>query len=185
MKEVLQLSELEVHKLAFNVVTNLFKLAYFPPPDPPVLTCPEPDNQIAFLPILSIPLGCDVCVEFGYNATLASLLCQPSTTRVPVDCVITSPEGLNPDQLVDIDGFQVASPSQISMSGLLENPEDPAPPRILGTWTCTCNNSDGVTVATSRLGPCDDGKLIDLIYIVNCIELLTFKSSVLIVVCLV
>ena len=156
-----------------------------PPPDPPVLTCPEPDNKVDFCYILSIPLGCDVCVEFGDNATLASLLCHPSTTRGPVDCVITSPEGLNPDQLEDIDGFQVASPSMISMSGLLENPEGPAPLRILGTWTCTCNNSDGVTVATSRLGPCDDGKLIDLIYILNRIEVLTFKSSVLIVVCLV
>ena len=141
-------------KLPFNVVTNLSKLAYCPPPDPPVLTCPEPDNQIDFMSILSIPFGCDVCVEFDDNATVASLLCQPSTTRVPVDCVIRSPEGLNPDQLADIDGFQVASPSQISMSGLLANPEDPAPPRILGTWTCTCNNSDGVTVATSRLDSC-------------------------------
>ena len=123
--------------------------------DPPNVACHVGENYITFTPVINIPIGCDVCVEFGDNATLASLFCQPVTTRLSVDCVIKSPEGLTPNELTEIyDGFQVASASRISMFGLLANPEDPAPPRILGDWTCTCNNSDITIISISRLGPC-------------------------------
>ena len=106
-------------------------------------------------PIISIPIGCDVCVDIGDNVTIATLLCFPLTKRLPVDCVINNPEGLTANQLASYDGFHVSMDyGLITMMGLLANPEDPAPPRILGDWTCMCNNSDGRVIVVSKFGSC-------------------------------
>ena len=127
---------------------NIFQLT-----DPPNNICPV-GNNITIEPLFTVGCG-DVCVEHGYDVNRATLFCLSVTTRLPVDCVLRSPEGLTPNQLAEIDdGFKGYSHSIIDMVDLLANPEDPASPRILGGWTCTCNNSDGIITYILRLGPC-------------------------------
>ena len=97
-----------------------------------------------------------MCVQPGQSVDFLALDCTPDTRRQPTYCTIRNPDGLTARELDD-GAVIVAQGNQITINGAIMNPEDPAPPTLLGVWTCTCVNENGVSIATSRIGEC--GKL--------------------------
>ena len=94
-----------------------------------------------------------MCVQPGQSAISTTLDCTPDTHRHPTVCTIRNPDGITAEDLDDGMAF-VSAYNQLTINGLVSNPEDPAPPTVLGNWTCTCVNEDGVSIATSRIGEC-------------------------------
>ena len=68
------------------------------------------------------------------------------------------------DELDDGDTFSLMGNTLAVSNEEFKNPENPAPPTVLGDWSCTCTNSDGTVTATSYVGPC--GKSI-IVFIVG------------------
>ena len=94
-----------------------------------------------------------MCVQHGQSAISTTLDCTPDTNRYPTVCTIRNPDGITAEDLDDGMAF-VSTYNQLTISGLVSNPEDPAPPTVLGNWRCTCVNEDGVSTAISRIGEC-------------------------------
>ena len=93
-----------------------------------------------------------MCVEPGQSVLVLTLDCTPNTNR-PTVCTIRNPDGITAEDLDDGYVF-VISTDQVTINGEVMNPERPAPPTVLGNWTCTCVNEDGMSTATSRIGEC-------------------------------
>ena len=55
---------------------------------------------------------------------------------------------------LDNGAYIIAQGNRLTINGAIRNPENPAPPTLLGDWTCTCVNENGVFTATSRIGEC-------------------------------
>ena len=94
-----------------------------------------------------------MCVQPGQSVIVLSLDCTPDTRRQPTNCTIRNPDGITARDLDDGAAF-VSGNDQLTIIRQVMNPEDPSPPTVLGNWTCTCVNEDGVTTATSRIGEC-------------------------------
>ena len=48
-------------------------------------------------------------------------------------------------------------------NNVFKNPESPAPPTVLGDWSCTCTNSDGTVTATSYIGTCGKSTIVFIV----------------------
>ena len=79
--------------------------------------------------------------------------CAFDTKRLPTDCTIRNPDGITAQELDD-GATYVSTFDTLSIIDEVMNPEDPAPPTILGNWRCTCVNENGMSTATSRIGEC-------------------------------
>ena len=102
---------------------------------------------------VNLDIGCDLCVQPGQSVDFFALDCTPDTRRQPTYCTIRNPDGVTAEELDD-GAFIVAQGNQITIIGAIRNPEDPAPPTLLGVWTCTCFNENGVSTTISRIGEC-------------------------------
>ena len=151
-------------------ITNLFvtiAYSYFvyilPPTGPPILECVDPPNPFdpdEFFSIRDMAIGCDLCIEPGQSFAIVTIMCVPRTSRTPFDCIMTTPNGTNVLDIVDPSGNEITVQragdivSSVSIAPV-ENPDArPLGFDVLGTWTCRCNNSDGRSVASSKLGSC-------------------------------
>ena len=105
------------------------------------------------LDVIKFDIGCDLCVQPGQLVNSTTLDCKPDTRRQPTFCTLRNPDGLTVRELDDKMSIN-ATDNQVIIDGLVRNPEDPAPPTVLGDWTCTCVNDNGVSTATSRIGEC-------------------------------
>ena len=102
---------------------------------------------------LVLNFGCDLCVQSGQSVTFTTLDCTPDTRRLPTFCTIHNPDGLTARDLDDGAAY-VSGNDQLTITNVVSNPEDPAPPTVLGDWTCTCVNENGMSTETSRIGEC-------------------------------
>ena len=125
---------------------------------PPILGCDAPPVPVPPIGFGNLNFGCDMCVQPGQSVLFLTLDCTPDTHRLPTNCTIRNPDGITAKDLDDGTAYAsfgfVSSTDQVTIYGLVSNPEDPAPPTVLGNWTCTCVNEDGVSTATSRIGEC-------------------------------
>ena len=111
------------------------------------------DPPVRSLPFINLDIGCDLCVQRGQSVDFFALDCTPDTRRLPTNCTLRNPDGVTARELDD-NAVIVAQGNQVTINGAIRNPEDPAPPTLLGDWTCTCVNENGVSTATSRIGEC-------------------------------
>ena len=120
---------------------------------PPNLPCDDPPAPVPPSGFGNLNFGCDMCIQPGQSVIFLTLDCTPDTKRLPTNCTIRNPDGITSGDLDDGAAF-VSANDQLTISYLVSNPEDPDPPTVLGNWTCTCVNADGVTTATSKIGEC-------------------------------
>jgi hypothetical protein len=121
---------------------------------PPILKCPDPYPPDITGGFIYLHFGCDLCLERGESVFLVVLACQPTTNRQPTNCTIRNPDGEMADELDDGDTFIPMGNTLAVSNNVFKNPESPAPPTVLGDWSCTCTNSDGTVTATSYIGTC-------------------------------
>ena len=118
----------------------------------PVVECGE-SSPLPFMDMVDLDFGCDLCVDNSQTVGLARLICHPVTNRQHANCTIHNPDGLTAQELEDGDSY-VYTDNVLAITGKITNPEDPASPTLLGTWTCTCVNRAGIFTATSKIGQC-------------------------------
>ena len=118
---------------------------------PPILECGDP--PVPSSPFINLDIGCDLCVQRGQSVDFFALDCTPDTRRYPTNCTIRNPNGVTAREL-DNGAYIIAQGNRLTINGAIKNPENPAPPTLLGDWTCTCVNENGVFTATSRIGEC-------------------------------
>ena len=105
-------------------------------------------------------IGCDLCIEPGQAVHILIIDCVPRTSRTPFDCVMTTPNGTNVLDIVNPSGNAITVHragdivSSVSIAPVANPDARPLGFDVLGTWTCRCNNSDGRSVASSKLGSC-------------------------------
>ena len=143
---------------------HIFYLVYLhAPTGPPVLECvnePPPNDPTDFFIIKDMDIGCDLCIESGQSVDILTIMCIPRTNRIPYECTITTPNGTNVLDIVDPSGNYITvqregdTVKSVSMSPVSSPDYQPLGFDVLGTWTCQCNNSDGQSVASSKLGSC-------------------------------
>ena len=115
------------------------------------MECTDPPAPAS--PFVNLDIGCDLCVERGQSVDFFALDCTPDTRRQPTNCTIRNPDGISASDLDD-GAVIVAQGNQVTINGAIMNPENPAPPKLLGVWTCTCINADGITTAESKIDSC-------------------------------
>ena len=121
---------------------------------PPILECADPTPPDISGGFVNLPFGCDLCLERGQSVFLVTLACQPITNRQPTNCTIRNPDGETAQDLDDGDTYSLMGNTLAVSNGVFANPEDPLPPTVLGDWTCTCINRDGMATAVSKIGSC-------------------------------
>jgi hypothetical protein len=121
---------------------------------PPILECADPTPPDISGGFVNLPFGCDLCLERGQSVFLVTLACQPITNRQPTNCTIRNPDGETAQDLDDGDTYSLMGNTLAVSNGVFANPEDPLPPTVLGDWTCTCINRDGMATAVSKIRPC-------------------------------
>ena len=112
------------------------------------MECDQP-SLIFTRDVTILNFECDVCLQPG-RELYAYLGCRPQTRRIS-NCTIRNPDGLPAHQLVDGKRFNYVD-DFINFFNLSH--EDSDLPTVLGEWTCTCVNQDGVSKATISIGEC-------------------------------
>ena len=143
----------------------LFCVYILPPSGPPILECvnqPPPYDPNEFFSIRDMNIGCDLCIEPGQSVHIVTIMCVPRTSRTPFSCIMTTPNGTNVLDIVDPSGNEITVQragdivSSVSIAPVANPDVRPLGFDVLGTWTCRCNNSDGRSVASSKLGSCSE-----------------------------
>ena len=157
-----------------NQIANLFDDHYsillfcvyiLLPTGPPILECvvpPNPFDPDEVFNTRDIAIGCDLCIEPGQSFAIVTIMCVPRASRTPFSCFMTTPNGTNVLDIVDPTGNEITVQrsgdivSSVSMAPVANPDRRPLGFDVLGTWMCQCNNSNGRSVASSKLGSCSE-----------------------------